>query len=326
MIIVRSPLRISISGGATDLPSFYNKYGGFCISAAINKYVYTLINRPLQEKIILKYSELENIKNVEEVNNPIIKECLKLFNYKTPQIEIITCADIPSSSGLGGSSSFTCSLIKALYSHRNIQILPDEIARIACDIEINKLNGNLGKQDQYISAYGGLQCMTFNQDETVKVEPLDIEYNKMLEFQDSLLLFYTGYSHSTNDVLKDQVEKTKLNNKDMIENLLKVKEMAFEGKKLLESGDIQGYGKLTHEHWMNKRKRSIGMSNNQIDEWYNFGIDNGAYGGKLVGSGGSGGFLLFIAEDIKKLRKAMNNIGLEELRFIFDFSGVKQIV
>ena len=326
MIVVRSPLRISISGGATDLPSFYKEYGGVCISAAINKYVYTLINRPLQERIILKYSELENVKSVQEIKNPIIKECMKLFDFNTPQIEIVTCADAPSSSGLGGSSSFTCSLIKALFSHKNIHISAEEIAKLACDIEINKLGGNLGKQDQYISSYGGIQYMQFNPDDSVNISPLNITYDKMLELQDSMLLFFTGYTHSTNDILKDQVEKTQSNDKNMIENLLNVKRMALEGKRLLESGDIYGYGKLTHEHWMNKRERSAGMSSETIDELYFEGLKNGAIGGKLVGSGGSGGFLLFIANDQAKLRQRMKSIGLEELRFTFDFEGCKRMV
>jgi D-glycero-alpha-D-manno-heptose-7-phosphate kinase len=324
--MIRSPLRISIVGGATDLPSFYKQYGGICISVAINKYVYTLINRPLKKGIILKYSELENVKKVNEIENPIIKECMNLFDFNTPQIEIVTCADAPSSSGLGGSSSFTCSLIKALFSHKNIHISTEEIAKLACSIEINKLGGNLGKQDQYISAYGGLQYMQFNQDDSVIVEPLNISYDKMLELQDSMLLFFTGYAHNTNDTLKDQVEKTQLNDQDMIQNLLNVKRMALEGKSLLESGNIYGYGELTHEHWMNKRERSKGMSNEIIDELYFGGLKNGAVGGKLVGSGGAGGFLLFIADNPNKLRQYMKSIGLEELRFSFDFEGCKRMV
>lgn len=326
MIVTRSPLRISIVGGATDLPSFYKKYGGICISAAINKYVYTLINRPLQEGIILKYSDIENIKSISEIKNPIIKECMSLFEFNTPQIEIVTCADVPASSGLGGSSSFTCSLIKALFSHKNIHISAEEVANLACDIEINKLNGNLGKQDQYISAYGGLQYMKFNTDDSVNVEPLNMSYDKILELQDSMLLFFTGYAHNTNNTLKDQVERTQSNDKNMIENLLNVKNMALEGKQLLESGDIYGYGELTHKHWMNKRERSKGMSNEIIDELYFSGLENGAIGGKLVGSGGGGGFLLFVADNPNKLRQHMKSVGLEELRFDFDFEGVKRMI
>jgi D-glycero-alpha-D-manno-heptose-7-phosphate kinase len=269
---------------------------------------------------------LENVEEIDEIKNPIIKECLKLFEFKTPQIEIITCADIPSSSGLGGSSAFTCSLIKALYCHKHVFISPDNIARIACDIEINKLHGNLGKQDQYISAYGGIQNISFNVDDSISIEANHIPYEKMLELQDSTLLFFTGYTHNTNNVLKDQVKRTQENDQQMIKNLLNVKNMAIEGKKLIESGDIKEFGRLTHEHWINKRKRSNGMTNKFIDECYDFGLKNGAIGGKLVGSGGAGGFLMFIADDIKRLRKSMKSKGLEELRFTFDFSGVKQIV
>ena len=325
MILVRSPLRISIIGGSTDLPSFYRKYSGFVISGAINKYVYVLVNRTMQEEILLKYSQFENPETINDINHPIIREVLKRMQFKSPQLEIVTFADIPGGMGLGSSSSFTCALLKALYSHRNIQILPDKLAEKACSIEIDTLKGNLGKQDQYISAYGGLQCMWFDKDDEVAVRPLKISFDKMLELQDSIMLFFTGFTHTTNDVLKDQVKRTENNDEEMIANLLKVKEMAFEGKKLLESGDITGYGKLTHEHWMNKRKRSNGMSNDIIDQWYNAGINAGAIGGKLVGSGG-GGFLMFITEDQKRLRNTMKEIGLEEVRFNFDFEGTKRII
>jgi D-glycero-alpha-D-manno-heptose-7-phosphate kinase len=316
-----------LGGGSTDLKSFYDIYDGICISVAINKYVYVLINRPLQEEIVLKYSEQEKVKQIDEIKHPIIRESLKLFDFKTPQIEIVTCADMPSSSGLGGSSSFTCALLKALYSHRNIPILPDELARKACYIEIDRLQGNLGKQDQTISAYGGLQCMNFYRDETVDVIPLKMSYDKLLELQDNMLLFFTGFNKNTNNILKDQVEKTKSGDNEMIASLLKAKELGIESKKLLELGDIIGYGKLVHEHWINKRKRSLGMSNVLIDEWYDTAIHKGtAVGGKLVGAGGSGGFLMFIAENPKKLRTTMSEFKLEEVRFDFDFEGTKRIL
>jgi D-glycero-alpha-D-manno-heptose-7-phosphate kinase len=325
MIITRSPLRVSISGGATDLPSWYRRYGGITISAAINKYVYTLVNRPFQEKLIVKYSVFEKVKNVDEVQNPIIRECLRVFDFKTPQIEIMTCADVPASTGLGGSSSLTCSLLKALSSYKNIHMSAEEIANMACNIEINKLNGNLGKQDQYASSYGGLQKFTFNNDDSVNVEKLNMKYDKIMELQDRMLLFFTGYFHNTNSALKDQVTKTELYDKDMISNLMNVKNMAHDAIKLLESGDIDGYGELTHEHWINKKKRSRGMSNENIDLWYNSALESGAIGGKLVGSGDGGGFLMFIARDVTRLRNKMKSFGLEELRFDFDFEGTKRL-
>jgi D-glycero-alpha-D-manno-heptose-7-phosphate kinase len=325
MILVRSPLRISIAGGSTDLKSFYSLYDGMCISVAIDKYVYVSVHRTFQEEIILKYSELEKVKNISEVKHPIIREALKLLEFKTPQIEITSHADVPASSGLGSSSSFTCSLLKALFSHRNIQISPQRLAELACFIEIDKLQGNLGKQDQTISAYGGIQVMEFHKDETVSVNPLKISIDNLYELQDSMLLFFTGFTRNANDILKDQVDKTKDNNEEMIKNILKIKEMGYQSKNLLENGNIAEYGKLMHEHWLTKRKRSPSMSNPEIDSLYQLGIDAGAYGGKLIGAGG-GGFLLFITDNPKGLRKIMKYNNIEELRFQFDFEGTKRLL
>ena len=325
MILVRSPLRISIAGGSSDLKSFYSLYDGMCISVAIDKYVYVSVHRTFQEEIILKYSELEKVKNISEVKHPIIREALRLLEFKTPQIEITSHADVPASSGLGSSSSFTCALLKALFSHRNIQISPQRLAELACYIEIDKLQGNLGKQDQTISAYGGIQVMEFYKDESVSVSPLKISMDNLYELQDSMLLFFTGFTRNANDILKDQVDKTKNNNEEMINNILKIKEMGYQSKILLENGDISEYGKLMHEHWLTKRKRSPSMSNPEIDSLYQLGMDAGAYGGKLIGAGG-GGFLLFITDNPKSLRKIMKYNNIEELRFRFDMEGCKRIV
>jgi len=325
MILVRSPLRLSIAGGATDLKGFYSRYGGFCISAAINKYVYVSVHRTFQEEIILKYSVLENVKKIEDVDHSIIKEALKILDFKTPQIEITSHADVPSGSGLGSSSSFTCALLKALYSHRNKHIMPNELAKMACKIEIDILKGNLGKQDQTISAFGGLQSMYFYANETVDVLPLKMKVEDLYKLEDSILLFFTGFTRTTNEILKDQVEKTKKLDDVMFKNLLNTKQFGFEAQTLLRMGDVYGYGKLMHKHWMNKRKRSPNMTNHKIDEWYNTGM-KAAHGGKLVGAGGSGGFLMFVTDSPQKLRKAMEKTGLEEMRFQFDFEGTKRII
>ena len=325
MILVRSPLRISIAGGATDIPSYYRTYGGLVVAVAIDKYVYVSAHRTFEEEIILKYSKYEKVKKVAEIEHPIFREALRMTGFQTPQIELNSYSDVPANSGLGSSSSFTCALLKALYSHRNEFISPHELAERACQIEIDILKGNLGKQDQTISAYGGIKVMNFNKDDGVIVCPLKISVDNLRELEDSLLLFYTGTLGITNDILKDQVEKTKNDNPQMIENLNKVKYMAYSTIKLLEDGNINGYGLLTNEHWMTKKQRSPNMTNPEIDELYQYGIDNGAVGGKLVGAGGKG-FLLFITSDPKRLRKAMQSKGVEEMRFHFDMEGTKRIV
>ncbi len=322
MITTRSPLRISLGGGGTDLPSYYRDHGGFLIAGAINKYVYINVMRPFTLGIYLKYSHLEHVDLVDEVQHPIIREAIKMLGFKTPQVEITALADIPSGTGLGSSGSVTTALRKALYVHRMRQIEPKQLAELACEIEIDRLGEPVGKQDQYIAACGGLTCFTFNADDSVDVVPLAISMDTKFDLEDNLLLFFTGFSRSAGSILKDQNTRTKDSDKHMIANLHFVKELGLKSKVLLESGKTPEFGALMHEHWEHKKRRSGGMSNAQIDQWYDLGMKNGAIGGKLVGAGG-GGFLLFYAEDRNKLRHAMAAAGLEEVRFAFDFEGTK---
>ena len=322
MITTRSPLRISLGGGGTDLPSYYRKHGGFLIAGAINKYVYVSVMRPFAPGIFLKYSHLERVDVVEEVQHPIMREAIKLLGFRTPQVEITTLADIPAGTGLGSSGSFTTALLKALYAHRMRQIEPKALAELACEIEIDRLSEPVGKQDQYIAACGGLTCFTFNPDDSVEVTPLQISMDTKFDLEDNLLLFFTGFSRSAGSMLKDQNTRTQKSDNDMITNLHFVKELGWQSKALLEAGKTNEFGRLMHEHWEHKKRRSGGMSNQQIDKWYDLGMKNGAAGGKLVGAGG-GGFLLFYANDRNKLRHAMATAGLEEVRFTFDFEGTK---
>lgn len=322
MIIARSPLRITLGGGGTDLPSYYRDHGGYLIAAAIDKYVYVTVMRPFVSGIFLKYSQLEHVEAASEVQHPIIREAIQMLDFRTPQVEITTLADIPSGTGLGSSGSFTTALVKALYAHRRRTILPHDLARLACEIEIDRLNEPVGKQDQYIAAYGGITCLRFNPDESVQASPLAISFNTMADLEDNLLLFFTGFSRSAGSILKDQKVRSQSGDGEMIRNLDFVKDLAARSETALVSGRVAEFGALLHEHWEHKKRRSGGMSNPQIDEWYDLGVRNGALGGKLVGAGG-GGFLMFYAEDRNRLRHAMSRAGLEEVRFRFDFEGTK---
>ena len=322
MIIVRSPLRISLGGGGTDLPSYYRDFGGLLVSAAIDKYVYVTIMRPFVEGIFLKYSKLEHVDKVDEVKHPIIREALRLMDLNTPQIEITTLADIPSGTGLGSSGSFTTALLKALYGHRRRLIHPAELARIACDIEIEKLKEPVGKQDQYIAAFGGITCFEFHANDEVKAAPLNISMDTQFDLEDNLLLFFTGRSRSAGSILKDQESRTQESDREMLDNLHYIKELGIRSKNALEDGNVVQFAGIMHEHWEHKKKRSGGISNPEINRWYELGRKNGAIGGKLVGAGG-GGFLMFYSMDHGKLRKAMVDNGLEEVRFRFDFEGTK---
>jgi D-glycero-alpha-D-manno-heptose-7-phosphate kinase len=325
MIIARSPLRITLGGGGTDLPSYYRDHEGFLIAAAIDKYVYVTVMRPFVPGIYLKYSQLEHVNQVQDVRHPIIREAIRILDFKTPQIEITTLADIPAGTGLGSSGSFTTALLKSLYAHRKRHLHPEELAALACHIEIDLLGEPIGKQDQYIAAYGGLTCFTFNKDNAVVARPLVVSMDTLFDLEDNLLLFFTGFSRSAGRILKDQKTRTQANDEEMLKNLHYVKELGYRSKQALEDGNPVQFGELMHKHWEHKKRRSGGMSNPQIDEWYDLGRKNGAVGGKLVGAGG-GGFLMFYAAERNKLRRAMAKVGLEEVRFRFDFEGTKVVL
>jgi D-glycero-alpha-D-manno-heptose-7-phosphate kinase len=287
--------------------------------------VFVSVTRPFTPGIYLKYSKLENVLKTTDVQHPIIRECLALMKCETPQIEITTLADIPAGTGLGSSGSFTTALLKALYANERLFLHADELARLACHVEIERLKEPIGKQDQYISAFGGITCFTFCSDESVEANPLKLSASTLLDLEDNLLLFFTGQHRSASSILKDQDVRTKESDSDMISNLHQIKDLALLSKRALEEGKCATFGELMHEHWESKKKRSGGITNRSIDEWYELGRSNGAIGGKVVGAGG-GGFLLFYAEDRGNLRKAMARAGLEEVRFRFDFEGTKVLL
>ena len=325
MIITRSPLRITLGGGGTDLPSYYEKFGGFLISATINKYVYITLHENFAPGLIVKYSKMESVEDASKIEHPIIRNAFEFVGLDGKGLELSSMADIPSGTGLGSSSSFTTALLKALHIYKKNIVNAKELAEQACHIELDLLKEPIGKQDQFISAYGGITQFTFNKDGTVETSPLRISEETFDRLTDNLLLFFTGYSRSASIILKEQDQKSKQNDDEMNNNLHFVKELGYKSKKLLEDGNLVEFAKLMDVHWQNKKKRSNNMSNLKINEWYDLAIQNGAIGGKLIGAGG-GGFLMFYAEDKVNLRKTMRSLGLKEVRFSFDFEGTKQIM
>ena len=325
MIIARSPLRISLGGGGTDLPSYYREHGGFVIAAAIDKYVYVTLHKTFVDEMIIKYSKLERVKRVEEIQHPIVREALKLVGIDTMSLELTSMADIPAGTGLGSSGSFTTALLKVLHAHKKDLIHPQELAAEACKIELDLLKEPIGKQDQYIAAYGGLTCFRYHGDGKVEAWPLKVKDETVHTLEDNLLLFFTGYSRTASAILKDQDDKTKTGDKAMIENLHFIKDLGLKSQTALEGGDLRGFAELMNVHWEHKRKRSPGMSQGKIDEWYDLARKNGALGGKLIGAGG-GGFLMLYSEDQARLRETMRKAGLTEVRFRFDFEGTKVII
>jgi len=322
VIIARSPLRISLGGGGTDLPSYYREHTGFVIAAAIDKYVYVTVHEMFAEGILLKYSRMEKAASAEQIEHPIIREALKLVQPRTNHLEITSLADIPAGTGMGSSGSFTTALLRALHALNKNFLTPRELAEQACYIEIERLGEPVGKQDQYIAAFGGVTCFTFHPAGDVEVEPLRLSSETLHNLEDNLALFFTGYTRAAADVLRDQQVRSQQKDPRMIENLHLVKQLGYESKEALERGDLRGFAELMHIHWEHKKARSPGMSNTRIDDYYELARRNGALGGKLIGAGG-GGFLMFYSEEKTRLRRAMTEAGLREVRFRFDFEGTR---
>jgi D-glycero-alpha-D-manno-heptose-7-phosphate kinase len=241
-----------------------------------------------------------------------------------PHLELTSMADIPGGTGLGSSGSFTTALLKALHTSKKSLVSPAELAEQACDIELNKLGEPIGKQDQYIAAVGGITAFTFHKDGRVEYRPARISEETLFNLEDNLLLFFTGYSRSASAILKDQNEKSKANDQAMLDNMHFTKELGYKSLECLETGNLDEFARLMDVHWQRKKIRSAGMSNPVINDWYDHAMSNGALGGKLIGAGG-GGFLMFYAGDKKKLRHAMREKGLQEVRFRFDFEGTKVV-
>jgi D-glycero-alpha-D-manno-heptose-7-phosphate kinase len=325
MIITRSPLRVSLGGGGTDLPSYYQKHTGFLLAAAIDKYVCITLHQTFVPELIVKYSKLERVTRLDELQHPIIREALKLAGVEGEGLEITSMADIPAGTGLGSSGSFTTALLKALHTYQRNLIHPRDLAEQACHIELERLKEPIGKQDQYIAAYGGLTCFQFLPNGHVEAWPLRVSAETRYNLEDNLLLFFTGYSRSASSILKEQDDRSKKREGSMVDNLHFVKELGYQSKEALEAGDLAKFAEIMKVHWEHKKQRSGRMSNDDINQWYDLAMANGALGGKLIGAGG-GGFLMFYAEDKTRLRRAMAQAGLREVRFRFDFEGTKVVL
>ncbi len=332
MLIVKAPLRISIGGGGTDLPSYYEHFEYEFISAAINKYIYVSVHNIFRPEIIVKYSELERVENALEVRHPIVREACLMTNVHNG-IEIVSFADIPAGTGLGSSGTFTVALLKGLYTAQGIAHNSMSLAEDACTIEIEKLKSPVGKQDQYIASVGGFTKFHIDKSGKVSCHQLKINPHDMIDLEDHLLLFFTGYSRNANDLLKEQDEKTRAvqtkpsekPSNEMIDNLHFTKELGRKIGTALESGRINEFGRLMNEHWEYKKRRSKNISSGQIDEWYELALKNGAIGGKVIGAGG-GGFLMFLADDNRRLRKTMREAGMREVPFRFDRLGAQVVL
>ncbi len=324
MIISRAPVRLSMGGGGTDLKSYYEKYEGFLMAVTINKYVNILVNKRFQNNIRLSYSETEIVDNLEDIKHNLFRETLKYLNIKN-QIEIVSVADIPSNCGLGTSSAFTVSLLNGLYSYKRNYISIKELAEDACHLEIDILKEPIGKQDQYASAYGGLNAYYFHKDGSVDVETVNIKEEKLMELQNNILLFYLKSERSASQILKTQNKKSLDGDASTLEKLNKIKEIGLHTKEVFEKGNIDEFGEILHEHWLTKKGLSEKISDDFIDDVYEEARKNGALGGKVVGAGGGGFLMLYCSKNKSELISALSKFDLHPMWFSFEQEGVKKI-
>jgi D-glycero-alpha-D-manno-heptose-7-phosphate kinase len=327
MILARAPYRISLGGGGTDLPSYYSQYGGFILSAAVNKYLYIYINRPAADDLIrLKYSRYEQVSTPDEIQHDLVRPALKELGL-SGSLEIASMADIPAGTGLGSSGTYLVALLTGLYELKRERIPTQALAEQACDIEMNLAGHPAGKHDHYLAAFGGITCLDIATDGRVKVTPLDISITAVEDFRNNVLLFYTGLTRSSSDILKAQKQDTERGDPEVIDSLHRTKELGYKIKEALERGDLERFGLLLDEHWQNKKRRSGSISSGNIDRWYDLAKENGGLGGKVMGAGGGGFFMFFCPTQNKaRIRRALGGAGLREIPYDFDFDGAKVLV
>jgi len=327
VILARAPLRISIGGGGTDLPSYFSQHGGFVLSAAINKYVYITINRPQVDDLIrVKYSRSETVASLDEVRHELVREAMRLTGVERG-VEIVSMADIPAGTGMGSSGSFLVALLRALHALKREHVSPYQLAEEACRIEIDIVGSPAGKQDQYIAAFGGLTSFEIAPNGRVSVAPLPLSNHHLDELRTNLLLFYTGIERRSLDILEDQERDTAGARAEVVDSLHATKRLGLDIKAALEAGDLVRFGELLDTHWHNKKRRSAKISDSRFDRLYELARDNGALGGKLMGAGGGGFFVFYCPSPPKRqLREVLAQEGLREMAFDFDFEGAKVLV
>ena len=324
MIVSRTPFRLSLGGGGTDLPAYFTKYGGFFVSGAVDKYMHIILNDRFESGIRLSYSQTEIVDSPDFIRHPLVREALKLLNLRD-KLEIVSLADVPAATGLGSSGSFTVGLLNALYAHQRIVKTPEQIAEIACDIALNRLHEPSGKQDEYTASLGGIRSYEIDKRGNVTSKELDISDHTLSELEYVIMMFYTGITRNAGKILGRQQGRVSDGEGETVEKMHAIKAIGLESKKALEAGDLKRFGELLHEHWTVKRDITDSMTTDHIDSLYSIARENGALGGKLVGAGGGGFLMLYCEQGREKVRAALASYGLTEMRFRFDFEGSKVI-
>ena len=326
MIITRTPFRITLGGGGTDLPSYYSKYNGFIFAAAINKYMFINLNRPIVDDLVrVKYAKSETVTHRDELQHDIAKEAMRMMDIGKA-LEIVSMADIPAGTGLGSSSCYSVGLLNGLHTMKREYVSLHELAEEACDLEINRLGKPIGKQDQYMAAFGGLTVLEIEKDGIVKVKKANISGATIDDLNRNLLMFYTNTSRDANEILSEQSQGAKTEKKDVVESMHYIKDLGYKILDAAESGNISNIGLMFNQHWQYKKRISTKMTNPRFNEIYEIAKANGALGGKISGAGGGGFFLFYVDEKQGKFREEMKKLGLREMRYRFDFEGSKVIV
>jgi len=322
MIITRTPFRVSLAGGGSDLPEYYLEHGGAVVSTSIDKFIY-LSMHPLfhEQSFFLKYSKSEYVESVDKIEHRLIRQVLR--DYELQGIDFSSSADVPSGTGLGSSSAFTVGLATLCNAYKSIYMNKQEIARYACEVEIDKLGEPIGKQDQYACAVGGLNFIRFHQDQTVTVEKILLNPAKLAELQDSLMMFYLGSTRSASKILSEQKRKTR--SPKQVENLHRMVALAEELRNDLQKARLESFGDILHRGWNYKKELASGISNERIDSIYDAAFNAGATGGKLLGAGGTGFLLVCVPDQQRKesVRRALSE--LREFAFRFEFEGTSVI-
>ena len=327
MILARAPMRITLGGGGTDLPSYYSQHGGFILSAAIDKYMYIYVNRPAADDLIrVKYSRYEEVAEPDQIVHDLVRPALKLLGI-TRNVEIVSMADVPAGTGLGSSGTYLVCLLTALYELKRERVPTQALAEFACHVEIDLAGHPVGKQDQYLAAFGGITCLEIERDGRVQVTPANLCVTTAEELNSRVLLFFTGIRRSANDILQSQQQDTRSGDPTVVDSLHRTKELGFRVKEALEQGNLDQFGHLLHEHWENKKRRSSQISTDGMDRWYSVARDAGALGGKLIGAGGGGFFMVYCPNETKgSVREALAAEGLREMPYRFDYEGAKTVV
>ena len=326
MIITRTPFRITLGGGGTDLPSYYSKYGGFIFAAGINKYMFINLNRPIVDDLVrVKYSKSETVLHRNELQHDLAKEAMLMMDIDKA-LEIVSMADVPAGTGLGSSSCYAVGLLNGLHTMKREYVTLQTLAEEACNLEINRLGKPIGKQDQYMAAFGGLTVLEIEKDGNVKVRKAEVPEEIIGDLNRNLLMFYTNTQRDANEILSEQSKGAREEKKTVVDNMHFIKDLGYRILEAVESGNIADIGLLFDEHWKYKKKISTKMSNPHFDKIYEIAKENGALGGKISGAGGGGFFLFYVEEKHTKFREVMKSLGLREMKYRFDFEGSKVLV